>query len=243
MHPAMTNLLELHDINQQRRVLQQRQQARGSELSDAQAKCDALTEAATVAESAAHEADALIRQYTQDITDCDAKQETLRAQQSTAKTNKDYLDIINGIEEAKNLKKIRTEKLASLQASIDELNAQAAAAGAARDEAVTACEVIKSEQAENTDVDTSEEELERLYDEKRKTVEAEYLAAYERLVKGNHSMPLMPVDSVTRGTPYGNLISHNHIEQIRNGALIHDATTNAILYVKDPANQETADEA
>jgi len=44
-------------------------------------------------------------------------------------------------------------------------------------------------------------------------------------------MPLMRVDPKTRTTPVGAILSHNQVEQIRQGKLVIDRGSNAILYL------------
>ena len=63
------------------------------------------------------------------------------------------------------------------------------------------------------------------------TIDPEFVRTYEKLVKSGHKSPLLRVDPTTRATPLGTLISHNMVEQIRQGKLVIDRTSNAILYL------------
>ena len=233
MHESMKNLLDLHDINQQRQVLKSDQSRRDDGISDAQGELDAISAEAEEARNAANDYDALINQKQQDIVDADSKIEELRGKQSDAKTNKEYMAIINGIEEAKATKTMANEKLAEVQAVIDEAKAKADELEAKRDEVKAAVEAKIAELSGNEDAQMSEAELDRLYEAQAPKVDAKILEVYERLVKSKHPMPLMPIDPNTRATPYGNLISHNQMEEIRMGNLICDQTNNAILYIKE----------
>jgi predicted nucleic acid-binding Zn-ribbon protein len=234
MHPTMRALLDLHDINQQRQLLRKQRESRETSIKDAAEGAAKTALKADAASAAAHEADALMRQYEQDIANADARIETLREKQMSAKTNKEYLIVINGIEDSKNIKKIRNERLTDLRSKIEGLQQAAATAAQLREQALARVEEIRNSNQGGIDAsDTSEAELDRIYAEKRQPVDGKFLEAYERLIAGGHPMPLLPIDPRTRATPYGNLISMNHIEQIRKGGLICDHTSSAILYVNE----------
>ena len=150
-----------------------------------------------------------------------------------ARSNKEYLAIINGVEEAKSEKKLRQESVNQLQGQIDELSAKATAAGEARDTLKAEVETMEKALAELGEQANSANELQRLYDDQKAKVEPKFLQHYERLVASNHRMPLMKVDAVSRATPYGNMVSTNQLEHIRLGELVIDQGSNAILYVAD----------
>jgi hypothetical protein len=80
-----------------------------------------------------------------------------------------------------------------------------------------------------------ESALDAQYAERRAQVEPAFLEVYERLVKAMHKAPLLRVDPVTRATPLGAVLSFNQVEQIRMGKLVIDRTSNAILYLSEPA--------
>lgn len=233
MHESMKNLLDLHDINQQRQVLKSNRSRREDGIAEAQAELDAINAEADAARTAVNDYDALIHQKQQDIENADKQVEELRSKQSDAKTNKEYMAIINGIEEAKATKTMAQEKLDEIQAIIDEAKAKADELDAKREEIKAAVEAKIAELSGDADAETSEAELDRLYEAQAPKVDAKILEVYERLVKSNHPMPLMPIDPHSRATPYGNLVSHNQMEEIRMGNLICDQTNNAILYIKE----------
>lgn len=243
MHPAIANLLELHDVNLQRQLVTKGLRAKQAELDAAQGVLDTLTKTAEAAEGESHKADALLRQYQGDIERCDSTIEELRGKQMEAKSNKEYLAIINGVEEAKNEKKLRAESITNLEGQVEGLQANAAAASAKRDEQQALVDGIKAavdELASNAD---SAAELDRIYNEKKTAVDSKFLAHYERLVTSGHRMPLMRVDGLTRATPYGNMVSTNQLEHIRLGELVIDQGTNAILYVDEGPKVEDANES
>ena len=240
MHATIRALLELDDVNKQRQIFAKQRLERSKRLKEAQDQAKAIQEQADAAQTEAESHDALIRQYEGDITRCDETVEKLRTEQLEAKTNKAYLACINGIENAKSEKRKREESLKNLKSTIDELQAQAAAAKAKAEEADLSVEAIREELDNNSEADTSEEELNRIYDERKKACDPKFLEVYERLVHSRHPRPLMQVDPRTRATPMGNCISTNALESLRLGQLITDPVSNAILYV-DEDNTKEAD--
>jgi len=76
-----------------------------------------------------------------------------------------------------------------------------------------------------------EQELENQAAAVKARIDPEFLQVYERLIKSGHKMPLMRVDPKTRTTPVGAILSHNQVEQIRQGKLVIDRGSNAILYL------------
>ncbi|MFW5830580.1 MAG: zinc ribbon domain-containing protein [Planctomycetota bacterium] len=239
MHPTMRALLDLHDVNQQRQLLRRQREGREQTIRSAEKQLARLAEQTEAAQKAAHDADALVRQYEQDIANAEQRIGELRERQMSAKTNKEYLSVINGIEDSKNIKKIREQKLGELRARIDSLQQAADQATQQYEGATAKVEEIRAANAGPEEADISEEELDHLYQEKRQAVDAKFLEVYERLVQGGHPMPLMPIDPVVRTTPYGNLISLNHIEQIRKGHLVQDHASAALLYVNEEVEAPT----
>lgn len=233
MHPTIQALLELDDIDRQRRILTTEREGKESRVAEArQAHERALAALATLQEEAGS-SDALMRQYQDDISSNEERIAALREQQMSAKTNKEYMAAINGIEEAKSRKTMSTERLADLEKQVAEQQGTVAAAAA---EVASLAETLAKVELSNTtaaDAESSESELDRLYKAQREQVDAKFLEVYERLVRSRHKMPVMPIDPRTRATPYGSIISHNQMEQIRGGALALDSTTNAILYIKE----------
>ncbi|MHC5068348.1 MAG: zinc ribbon domain-containing protein [Planctomycetota bacterium] len=234
MHETMAALLALHDIDRQRQVLLRERSSRGQRLIAAENALAAANAARDEAEAAAHNNDALIRQYEADLERCEATIVKLRDQQGQAASNREYLACINGTEKAKAEITLRTQSLTTLRAETDARTAAAEQASAAATAAEQALADLRAELASaNTDVDCSEEELERLYQERRGAVDGKVLAAYERLVTTRHPMPLMKVNASTRATPLGNIISTQQLERLRLGQLVIDPSSNAILYVDD----------
>jgi predicted nucleic acid-binding Zn-ribbon protein len=233
MHPTMAALLELHDINQQRQLLRKQREERQKRIDMVESALQASSQKAAAAEGKTHEADALIRNYSKDIDSAEERMQQLREKQMVASTNREYLAIINGIEEAKNIKKLRSEQLKEVEEKVARLREVATQAGAARDQLQSKLEAVRAACEQPDDADCSEAELERLYHDRRAPVDPAFLETYERLVAGSHPMPLMPVDGHTRATPVGNLCSLNQIDQIRKGYLVQDAASSAILYIRD----------
>ena len=110
MNQTIAALLELHDVNRQRQILIKERTTREARLQEAEQALARATAAREAAEQAVHANAALTRQYTADIERCDATIAKLREQQMQAKTNKEYLACINGIENAKSEKKLRQER-------------------------------------------------------------------------------------------------------------------------------------
>ncbi len=233
MHESVKTLLELYDIDRQRLILKKNRERRETDVASAEAEIAAAQEAAEAARQEADEYTALIAQKTAAIEEADTTIEQLRKDQSSAKTNKEYMAIINGIEESKAAQIMAKEKLAEVTAAIDEIKAKADALLAEAEATKASAEAKIAELNANVDAEGSEAELDRLYEEQITKVDSKFLEVYERLTKSNHPMPLMAIDPNTRATVYGNLISQNQMEQIRNGVLCIDQTNNAILYIKD----------
>ena len=235
MHPAIIQLLDLHRINQNRQLLQNDRLGRSSKRQQADAALEKYKKLHEAAGSKVSDQDALIRQYTADVERCDAEILKLRSQQMEAKTNKEYLDCINGVETAKAEKKLREESLENLQANVDELKASADKAAAQLADIQAKYDKFIAEHQEPEASGSSLEEVERIYAEKRQGLDAKFLEVYERLIAARHKTPLLEVNPATRATPLGQIISHNDCERIRNGELVTDPMTNGILYMKDVA--------
>ena len=235
MHANYVALLDLHNVNTQRQRLLSGRTGRNDQLAKLKAQAAKVFAFADKAQADVEQTDALLRQYTDDVTRCDETIAKLREQQMAAKTNKEYMASINGVEEAKAEKKIRLESLNNLNAQIDELRAKAEAAEEQRTTAQLKVEELEQENANagNGNADDSENELERIYQEKKQTVDPKFLEHYERLIKAKHKFPLMKVDPNTRTTPMGNMLTHNQLEFIRQGQLVVDTSNNAILYIDE----------
>ncbi len=231
MNPNIQALLDLQVIDKQRLTLKQAREARLTKASDAEKSWVAAEAAATTAQGEVDRLGALIRQYTSDVERCDKSVIDLRAKQPEAKTNKEYMDLINGIEASKLEKVKRETSLKELTARVDELVAKATAAKEKAAAMKAGHEALVTD-AEAAKVPTpAEAELQRQYDERRGTVAAEFIEHYERLVKARHKTPLLRVDPKTRATPFGSLLSHNLVEQLKANKLVIDRATNGILFL------------
>ena len=230
MNPSIDALLDLQVLDQQRLALKRAREERLNRLTDAEKAASAAAAETTTAAAEVEKLGALIRQYTADVARCDATINDLRSKQMNAKTNKEYMAIINGIETAKSEKANREQSVKDLAARVAEREAKVAAAkehagklAAKRGELVA---------ANDTEATPEEVELQRQYDERKAKVDPKFLEVYERLIKANHKMPLMRVDPKTRSTAFGSVLSHNQVEQIRMGKLVLDRS-NALLYIVD----------
>ncbi|TVR14457.1 MAG: hypothetical protein EA401_04495 [Planctomycetota bacterium] len=240
MHPAITQLLDLHQVNVQRQRLIQDRSGREEKRRQADQALAKFTTQHETAHKMVADQGALIRQYTADVDRCDTEIQSLRSRQMEAKSNKEYLECINGIENAKAEKKLREESLSNLNASVDELQSKASAAEQKLAEIRAKYEQFVANLEESQEAEQSAQELERMYQEKRQGLDPKFLEVYERLIEAKHHMPLIPVDPVTRATPLGQIISHNDCERIRGGQLVTDPMTNGILYIKE---EPAADDA
>lgn len=238
MIPSVAALLELQVIDKQRLALRRAREEQLKRVEAARIASVAADEAVATAQAEIDRHGALVRQYTADVQRCDAAIAELRAKQPEAKTNKDYMDIINGIEQAK-LEKVKRE------GSIKDLGVRLTAleerAGAARQKAELAKVGLDAARAAAGDAQPGEQErdLDAQYAARRAEVDPAFLEVYERLMKANHKTPLLRVDPRSRTTPFGAVLSHNQVEQIRNGKLVVDRNSNAILYL-DEAERSTA---
>jgi predicted nucleic acid-binding Zn-ribbon protein len=231
MNSNIQTLLDLQVIDKQRLTLKRAREAKLAKLVSAD---KALLAADTAAASAHNEVDrlgAMIRQYTADVERCDKTVSELRGKQPESKTNKEYMDLINGIEAAKLEKVKRETSLKELTARVDALTAKASEADAAVAKTKSAQQSTAVE-AESSKQPTAEESaLQAQYDDAKMTVDPAFIEHYERLIKAHHKTPLLRVDPATRATPFGSLLSPNHLEQLKAGKLVIDRATNGILYL------------
>ena len=231
MNASISALLDLQVIDTERQKLKRAREGKLVRLADADKAAAAAEELAKVAQVDVDRQDALIRQYTTDVTRCDALVADLRVKQPEAKTNKEYMDLINAIESAK-LEKVKREgSLKELSLRIESLQATVAAKSAKAAELRAAHAALVAADGGATAISPEEAELTARYEAKRGEVEPAFLDQYERLVKARAKSPLMRVDPKTRATPMGSILSQNAMEQIRAGKLVIDRQTNAILYL------------
>lgn len=231
MNSNIQTLLDLQVIDKQRLTLQRGREAKLAKLAAAEKALHAAEAAATGAQAEVDRLGAMIRQYTTDVDRCEKTVTDLRAKQPESKTNKEYMDLINGIEAAKLEKVKRETSLKELTSRVDALTLKATEARDAVAKVKTAYEATVL-LAESAKVPTAEEAaLQKQYDDAKRTVEPAFTEHYERLVKAHHKTPLLRVDPATRATPFGSLLSPNHIEQLKSGKLVIDRATNGILYL------------
>jgi len=235
MNANIAALLDLQVIDKKRLVLKHAREDRHAKLAEAE-KAWKTAETNTV--TAATEVDklgALMRQYTADSARCDATIADLRTKQMGAKTNKDYMAIINGIELAKAEKVMREASIKEITTRLETLKEKAVKAQEQSATLKTEYERVAAESGTPDQASPEEAAVQKLYDEKKASIDAAFLEAYERLVKARHPQPLAKVNPVTRATPMGVMISHNQIEQIRMGKLVIDRTSNSIMYLVESA--------
>jgi predicted nucleic acid-binding Zn-ribbon protein len=240
MNAHLEALLDLQIIDKRRLALKRAREGQTVKVSDTENAAKAAESAAATATAEAEKMGALIRQYQEDTARCDTTIAELRSQQMNAKTNKEYMAIINGIEAAK-LEKTQRDQ------SIKELNEKIAAsqnkAKAASEQAATLrakAEEVRTANKLASEPSDEEKTLQKRYDDIRAKIDPAFVETYERLIKANHKMPLMRIDPKTRSTVYGSIISHNVMEQIRMGKLTIDTGTNAILFI-DEGSQKKAE--
>jgi len=244
MNPSIDALLDLQVIDKRRLSLKLAREQQQSRVIAAETAYQTALAAEAAAGADVERMGALVRQYTTDVARCDTTLGELRSKQMNAKTNKEYMAIINSIETTKQEKALREQSVKELGLRIAEMEAKVAAA---REQAAQ----LKAKVAEQQEATggsaqpTAEErELQKQYDDAKARVDPAFLEIYERLVKASHRMPLMRVDARTRSTAFGGVISHNQIEQIRMGKLVVDRSSNAILYLierEKPGQDQAAD--
>ena len=231
MAESVTALLELWSIDQRRRALSAVRNSASGAASKVEAAWKASEAAASAAKAEAERLDALIRQYAADVERCDKTIADMAQKKLGAKSNREYMDIHNGIEQARAEKtqreqsvKEQTVRQADLAAKAQVAADKAAAAKAEYDAAAAKAGAVGGPTAD-------EQALEAEADAVKARIDPEFLQVYERLIKSGHKSPLMRVDPRTRTTPVGAILSHNQVEQIRQGKLVIDRGTNAILYL------------
>ncbi len=231
MAESVTALLELWSIDQRRRKLSQVRDAAAAVSGRIEATWKTAEAAATAAKTEADRLDALIRQYTADVERCDKQIAVLAEKKLGAKSNKEYMDIHNGIELARSEKtqreqsvKEQTLRQADLAAKAQVASDKAAATKADFEAAAGKVGAAGGPTPEEQELETQAETI-------KVRIEPEFLQSYERLIKSGHKTPLMRVDPQTRTTPVGAILSHNQVEQIRQGKLVIDRGTNSILYI------------
>jgi predicted nucleic acid-binding Zn-ribbon protein len=231
MSPIISVLLDLRTIDLERRKLRQVREEKRGHLAKAE-QAAALAATAANAAKAEHERhQALLRQYQGDIARCEAEITRLRGEQPNAKTNREYMAIINGIEHAKSEKTQREQSVKEIAARIAVLADKAASLQKKADELAARVAQVQAAAAESEKPSPEEQALNERYDARKADCPAEFLEAYERLAKANHPNPLCRVDPQTRATPYGQILSHHQVESIRMGKLVIDRGSNAILYL------------
>jgi len=231
MNASIDALLELQVIDKQRLALKLARLQRHAKQGEAAKATTLAQEEASGVDGQIEKMGALIRQYTTDVERCDALITELRGKQMNAKTNKEYMAIINGVETARLEKGHREQSLKELAERVQALQDKATKAHEHAAALKTTLSDVEKSSAGAELASPEEQELQRQYDERKAKVDAKFLEVYERLVSARHPMPLMRVDPNTRTTPYGALISHNQLEQIRMGKLVTCSGTNSILYI------------
>jgi predicted nucleic acid-binding Zn-ribbon protein len=231
MSPIISVLLDLRTIDLERRKLRQVREEKRGHLAKAE-QAAALAATAAAAAKAEHDRhQALLRQYQGDIARCEAEIARLRAEQPNAKTNREYMAVINGIEHAKSERVQREASVKDITARMAALAEKSGTLQRKSDELAARVAQIRTAAAEAEKPSPEEQALTERYDARKVDCPAEFLEAYERLAKANHPNPLCRVDPTTRATPYGQILSHHQVESIRLGKLVIDRGSNAILYL------------
>ena len=243
MNSSIEALLDLQVIDKKRLTLKRAREQQNGQVDDAGKAATVAAATAVAATAEVEKLGALIRQYTADVARCDVTVAELRSQQMNAKTNKEYMVIINGIEAAKLEKANREASVKELSAKIEVLETKAKTAKAQASALIVTANDVKSTNAAAAKPTEEEQILQKRYDEIRGTIDPAFLEAYERLVKANHKMPLMRIDPKNRSTAYGTIISHNMIEQIRMGKLVIERGSNAIMYLDEVAKKSLVKES
>jgi predicted nucleic acid-binding Zn-ribbon protein len=235
MNTSIAALLDLQVIDKQRLTLRRGRDEKLKRLAEAEKAWAAGEATVQAAVAEVEKFGALTRQYQADVERCDVTINDLRARQPESKTNKDYMEIINGIEQAKLEKVKRESSIKELLAKVA-LQEERVAKARAQAEGLSTARAAAQAAAAGAELPCAEESaLDAQYAERRAQVEPAFLEVYERLVKAMHKAPLLRVDPVTRATPLGAVLSFNQVEQIRMGKLVIDRTSNAILYLSEPA--------
>jgi predicted nucleic acid-binding Zn-ribbon protein len=230
MNASIQALLELQVIDRQRLTLRAAREAKLKKKAAGEKAYADADHAANLAQAEVDRQAALDRQYRQDVERCERTVVELRAKQPEAKTNSDYMALMNGIEQAKLEKVKRESSLKDLVKRIAELQTKADAVRAKAERVKALADAAAADATEALVPTPEEAALQAQYDERRTEVLPAFLEHYERLVKANHKSPLMRVDASSRATPLGAVLSHHQMEQIRSGVLVLDRN-NAILYL------------
>lgn len=231
MAETVAALLELWTIDQRRRTLSKVRDEAAAAVRKAEAALAALDAAAATTQAEADRLDALVRQYNADCARCDQTIADLSQKKLAAKSNREYMDVHNGIEQARAEKLQRETSVKELGARKAELTAKAQAAAEKVAAAKAERDALAAAVGAAGGPGDEERELEARAAGIKAGIDPEFLQVYERLVKSGHKNPLVRVDPRTRTTPFGAILSHNQVEQIRQGKLVIDRATNAILYL------------
>jgi predicted nucleic acid-binding Zn-ribbon protein len=230
-NPSIEALLDLQVIDKRRLALKQERLKRSAALAEARNAHAEADKAAAAIEADSERMGALVRQYQTDSERCDATIAELRGKQMHAKSNKEYMAIINGIEAARVEKNHREQSLKEIGERLQAAKDKIAKAREHADALKAKLEAVEKNTSTSDQPTAEEQELDRQYNDRKAMVDPSFLEAYERLMQARHKMPLMKVDANTRATPYGVRISMNQIEQIRMGKLVICSGTNSILYI------------
>lgn len=231
MNATIEALLELNVIDRKRQTLRSQRRNQAKLAAKALAEAEARKTDADAILAELERTDALIRQYESDAARCTEAIESLRSKQMEAKSNKEYMAIINNIEQSRLEKTHREQSLLELASKRETMAAKAEKAAA---EAKTASEAAAKAQAAAEAAKKpgpEEAKLDVLYAAAKSKVEPAFLEAYERLANAGVKVPMVRVDTKTRSTPWGAVISMNQLEQIKMGKLVIASGTNQILYV------------
>ena len=231
MAESVTALLELWSIDQRRRKLSLVRDSATGAASKVETAWKAAEAAATAAKAEVDRLDALIRQYAADVERCDKTIAGLAQKKLGAKSNKEYMEIHNGIELARAEKTQREQSVKEQTARQADLAAKAQVAADKATAAKSEFEAAAGKVGAAGGPTADEQDLDAQAAAVRERIDPEFLQVYERLIKSGHKMPLMRVDPKTRTTPVGAILSHNQVEQIRQGKLVIDRGSNAILYL------------
>lgn len=229
MAETIAALLELWSIDQRRRQFAEARASAQARLAQAETAWKAAAATAAKLAEELQRLEALIRQYQGDVERCERTIAELGARKQHAKSNREYMEIHNAIEQAK---AERAKRALSVQEQSKRREALAAQAAAAEAKAQAAKQAYDAETAaQQTGPSDEERALDAQAEAIKPRIDPEFLDVYERLVRSGHRTPLLPVDVKTRATPFGVILSHHQLEQLRQGKLVIDRTTNAILYL------------
>lgn len=232
MNNTIEALLELHVIDQKRQALRTKRKTKGKLAAKALTEATAKHTDAAAITAETDRLDALIRQYQHDAERCQATIEELRAKQMEAKTNKEYMAIINGIEQARLEKNHREQSLVELTTKRETIANKGEKALTAANEAAAAAAAAEAAERKAQQPGPDEAVLDEHYAKAKLNVDPAFLEAYERLANAGIKSPMLRVDNKTRSTPLGQVISMNQLEQIKMGKLVLATGSNQILFVE-----------